>query len=379
MGRAGPYSGAYVYDVSTGTTLFSLRADEQRPPASVEKLYTSTTALMRLGASAQLSTTVVGVGSMTPDGVWQGNLYLHGGGDPTFGSADFIRRAYGSGNGATIGQLALALKARGIRRVDGSVLGDESFFDSLRGGPPTGYAYDPDIEGALSALAFDRGQAGTQRGRHAPAAWAAQQLAGTLRRLGIKVVGPSGAGVAPPAATLLASVESPPLTTLLHLMLPESDNFFAEMLIKVLGARFGGAGTTSAGAAVVSQTIHAMGIQARVVDGSGLSRVDQTSPHQVVTLLTDLFDQPLGAVLRGALPVAGHTGTLRLRMRGTWASGRCQAKTGTLIGASNLAGWCDTKGGDTVAFAFFMDGIDVYAARALQDAMTADVARLGGT
>ena len=62
-------------------------------------------------------------------------------------------------------------------------------------------------------------------------------------------------------------------------------------------------------------------------------------------------------------------------MRGTVASGRCQAKTGTLIGVSNLAGWCEAADGHVLEFAFLMDGIDVYSARALQDAMTVAVAR----
>ena len=378
MRIAGPLSGAYVYDLTTGQTLFSLRADDQRPPASVEKLYTSTTALELLGAGARLDTDVLGTGSLAPDGTWHGNLYLRGGGDPTFGSASFIAQTYGPGNGASVGQLALALKARGIRRVQGRVLGDESVFDSLRGGPRTGFAFDSDLTGVLSGLAFNRGESGPERGLHAPAAYAALQLAGTLRHLGVKVTGPSGPAVTPTTATALAQVQSPPLSTLLALQNAASDNFFAEMLVKDLGARFGGAGTTTAGAAVVRRTIAGLGIRARVVDGSGLSAADATSPRQVVALLTKLFDQPLGALLRSSLAVAGETGTLRLRMRGTSAAGRCQAKTGTLNGVSNLAGWCDAAGGHTLAFAFENDGISDYAAHVLQDDMTITLARYSG-
>jgi D-alanyl-D-alanine carboxypeptidase/D-alanyl-D-alanine-endopeptidase (penicillin-binding protein 4) len=375
MRSAGPFSGAYVYDLSSGRTLFSERADDRRPPASVEKLYTSTTALTLLGADSRLETDVLGAGSLAPSGVWHGDLYLHGGGDPTFGSADFIASAYGVGEGASVGELALRLRAAGVQRVDGRILGDESLFDALRGGPRTGFRFDPDLTGVLSGLAFNRGQAGGQTGLHAPAAYAALQLAGTLRHLGVTVTGASGAGIAPPAATVLARVQSPPLSTLLRLQNTASDNFFAEMLVKLLGARFGGAGTTTAGAAVVRHTIAPLGVRARVVDGSGLSRADATSPRQVVTLLTKVFAQPLGAVLRSSLAVAGRSGTLRLRMRDTPASGRCQGKTGTLDGVSNLAGWCDAAGGDTLAFAFEMDGISDYAAHLLQDNMTITVAR----
>src|SRR6185312_7869821 len=86
LALAGPHDGAYVYDLTTKTALFSQRAATLRAPASVEKLYTATAALQLLGASTRLSTTVLGSGQMGPLGVWEGDLYLHGGGDPTFGS-----------------------------------------------------------------------------------------------------------------------------------------------------------------------------------------------------------------------------------------------------------------------------------------------------
>jgi D-alanyl-D-alanine carboxypeptidase/D-alanyl-D-alanine-endopeptidase (penicillin-binding protein 4) len=115
-----------------------------------------------------------------------------------------------------------------------------------------------------------------------------------------------------------------------------------------------------------------------VADGSGLSRRDRTSPIDVVTLLRDLSPggiaslQPVGLALRAALPVAGHSGTLEMRMRGTAAAGRCVAKTGTLSDASDLAGWCN---GD-FAFAFLMNHVDIAAAQHAQDAMAVALAKL---
>jgi D-alanyl-D-alanine carboxypeptidase/D-alanyl-D-alanine-endopeptidase (penicillin-binding protein 4) len=153
-------------------------------------------------------------------------------------------------------------------------------------------------------------------------------------------------------------------------MLPPSDNFFAETLLKDLGARFGAAGSTAAGAAVVQQTIAAhFGLRPQVVDGSGLSRADKTSPLQVASLLQALYPTQAGAALRSRLAVAGRSGTLEHRMRSTAAAGRCQAKTGTLIGASNLAGYCRSASGHTLLFAFFDDGIEVELAHAVQDQM----------
>jgi D-alanyl-D-alanine carboxypeptidase/D-alanyl-D-alanine-endopeptidase (penicillin-binding protein 4) len=374
MRIAGPESGAYVYDLTNDTTLFSERAEVPHPPASVEKLYTATTALELLGPEATLATSVLATGHPGPGGRWEGNLYLKGGGDPTFGSSSFIESRYG-GQGATVTKLAALVKAAGIREVTGSVDGDDSWFDSLRGDPYSDYAPDPELEGELSGLSFNRGETGGERGAHAPAAYAALQLRGALRAEGITVHGGTAA-VTPAGATTVATEASPSLATLLGLTLPPSDNYFAETLIKDIGARFGGAGTTAAGAAVVRSTIAKdFGLHPYLIDGSGLSHSDHTTPKQIVELLTQLSHISLGTTLRKDLAVAGKTGTLSERMRGTPAAGRCQAKTGTLNGVSNLAGYCQAANGHFLAFAFFNDGIETYEAHTIQDNMAITLAR----
>lgn len=374
LALAGPLSGGLVYDLSTKQTLFGEHAETLRAPASVEKLYTATALLERLGPEARLETTVLGSGHLAPEGVWEGNLYLHGGGDPTFGTTAFIRSHYG-GLGTSVATLAAQLAhADGIRRVTGSVEGDESSFDSLRGEPSSGYRVDPFLEGTLSALAFNRGASGHYHGAHAPAAYAAHELASALHAMGVAVQGGSGAATAPAGATRLAAAASPTIAQLLGLTLPPSDNFFAETLLKDLGARVAGAGTTAAGARVVRETLAAIGVHPHVVDASGLSRADRTSPQQVVTLLAALAPTTLGTILRDDMAVVGHSGTLSERMRGTAAAGRCQGKTGTLTGVSNLVGYCRAVNGQYLAFAFFNDGIAIEAAHALQDSMTVGVA-----
>jgi serine-type D-Ala-D-Ala carboxypeptidase/endopeptidase (penicillin-binding protein 4) len=370
---AGPLSGAYVFDLTTTAPLFSERAQDPRPPASIEKLYTATTALELMGPEATLSTTVLGSGHLGAGGKWEGSLYLRGGGDPTFGSAQFVASHYG-GQGSTVSKLAGLLRAAGIRSVSGTVNGDESYFDSLRGEPASGYAFDPDLEGNLSALAFNRGETGSLHGVHAPAAYAALKFRGALRADGIAVHAGS-ATTAPPGATVLATASSPTLATLLGLTLPPSDNFFAETLMKDLGARYGGGGTTTAGANVIRTTIAHLGLHPHLYDGSGLSHADSTTPAEVVSLLETLAHRPPGTTLRNDLAVAGHTGTLSERMRHTPASGRCEAKTGTLIGVSNLAGYCRAQNGDILAFAFFTDGIETGRAHTIQDNMTITLAR----
>src|ERR1019366_7760416 len=89
-------SGALVLDLNTGQTLFSDNPHVARLPASVQKLYTTSTALLKFGPRGTLSTSVLGVGSMQGD-TFTGTLYLRGGGDPTFGSASFDYANYGTG------------------------------------------------------------------------------------------------------------------------------------------------------------------------------------------------------------------------------------------------------------------------------------------
>jgi D-alanyl-D-alanine carboxypeptidase/D-alanyl-D-alanine-endopeptidase (penicillin-binding protein 4) len=370
--RAGRQTGAAVYDLSAGRTLFSLRAEVMRPPASVEKLYTSVAVLAKLGPDTRLQTSVLGAGHLGPRGVWHGNAYLRGGGDPTFGDGAF-NRTWEQGYGPTAAELADQLRRGGIRRITGRVIGDASLFDARRGVPSSGFAPDiGDLGGQLSALTYDHG--GTA-GHLSPGAFAARQLARTLRAAGVKVHAAVFTAAAPGSARLLAAASSPPMSVLLKLTDVPSDDFFAEMLTKQLGARFGGAGSTTAGASVISQVVSGPAIAPKIVDGSGLSREDRTSPLQVVDLLRTVYGTAMGRLLRAVLPVVGVTGTVQHIGVGTTAEGRCQAKTGTLDYVTNLAGFCDSRGGHVLAFALFLDGPSNTRAKVFLGRMVAAIAR----
>ena len=146
-----------------------------------------------------------------------------------------------------------------------------------------------------------------------------------------------------------------------------SDNFMAEMLVKAIAVADGELGTTVAGADAIEETLRkTFDVAPTVVDGSGLSRSDRTSPLQVVTLLEALAAD---AHFDASLAVAGRSGTLEDRMRGSAAQDRCHAKTGTLRDVSALAGYCTTVGGRQVAFAFLMNYVNPWSARTLQDRM----------
>ncbi len=367
-------SGAVVYDLTTHQVLFDARGGVARPPASVEKLYTTTAVLRTLGPGATLQTQILGTGHLGPGGVWHGDLYLKGGGDPTLGDGGF-NQAYESGFGPTGSQLAEQIANRGIHRVTGHLFGDESLFDTRRGGLSTGYRPDtPDFGGQLSALTYDHG---STLGSPTPAAFAAKQIAAAMRTLHVVVHASRRTATTPVGAAPLASVDSPPMQVILRLMDVPSDDFIAELLTKQLGVRYGdGNGSIAAGANVISHLIATdYGIHPRILDGSGLSHRDRSTPQQIVTLLRGLWRTPTGTLVLASLPVVGRSGTVAPIAANTAAAGRCSAKTGTLDDVSNLAGICRSRGQQALAFAFFMDGPPNGDALALEGRMVAAVAR----
>ena len=405
IAAAGSRSGAYVLDARTNRPLFSWRADTRRTLASNTKLFTSAAALGRLGADSTIATTLLGAGSLQSDGTWKGNLYLRGGGDPTFGTATFSTRGYGST--ANVEALAARLAEAGFTRVTGRVYGDESLFDSLRGGPDSGYRTSPWV-GPLSALDINHGY-GTRGFLANPALYAAQKLDAALEDENVSVRGKPATGVAPAGSGELAEVRSPTVARLLRLQNKPSDNFFAEMLMKGLsvggqpGDQFRapadplptppsvtnpaappapapdipGPATTKAGTRVAVRFARTLGARPVLVDGSGLARSDRASPRSVATLLDRLRDRPYFAALYDSLPVAGRDGTLDERMRHSAARGRCRAKTGSLTGVSALSGYCTARSGRVVAFSILMNGVNVSGARRIQDRMLATIARSG--
>jgi D-alanyl-D-alanine carboxypeptidase/D-alanyl-D-alanine-endopeptidase (penicillin-binding protein 4) len=357
---SGRQVGVLVYDMTTHQTLFTLNPGVGRPPASVEKLYTTIASATLLGPNATFQTEVLGTGHLRRHGVWHGNLYLRGGGDPTFGDGTF-NATYEDGYGPTAAQLVAQLRRRGIRRVTGHVIGDESAFDSLRGGPLTAYRPDiPDYGGELSALVYDHGATAPKL---TPPEFAARQLVRTMGSVQIHARASNHSGRTPPYARLLATVSSPPLLVLLRLMDVPSDDLFADLLDKQLGLRFLHEGTLSDGAQVISQAI-ATGyrLHPTILDGSGLDKADRSSPAQVVALLRDAWPQPVGQLLADSLPIVGETGTVQSIGVHTPAQGKCMAKTGTLNNVTNLAGYCHARGGDLLVFAILIDGPPNWAA-----------------
>ncbi|MGH3049939.1 MAG: D-alanyl-D-alanine carboxypeptidase/D-alanyl-D-alanine endopeptidase [Gaiellaceae bacterium] len=338
-------SGATVVDLVTGKTIFAHNASRSLEPASNEKLAITYAALTALGPSFRIETDVLGEGDQ--DGaVWHGDLVLDGYGDP---SLSFAKLA----------SLARQVKAAGIDRVAGRVLGDESWFDTER--TVLGWRADFYLNESppLSALIVNRGWNGHATTTQ-PALAATQRFRADLVKAGVRVTGKAALGVAADDAVVLGSVVSPPVSTLVRFMDRYSDNFTAEMLLKEVGAVQGEGGTTADGVGVEVGLLAAAGVPlqgVRLVDGSGLSMLDRWTSKAIVSLLRVMWDDPgVRPALLASLPVAGHTGTLAHRMTTGPARGLVHAKTGTTQEASALSGFV----GDRYAFSILENGFPLW-------------------
>src|SRR4051812_15645168 len=177
-GAAGA-SGAYVLNATTSKVLFQSRASTARILASNTKLFTSSAILAKLGSDATLPTGLESDAETDPaTGILKGDVYLRGGGDPTFGTKSFDKRFYG-GSGATEQDLAAELAATATAQTRGRVIGDESRSASRRGGASSGFGVWVVARGGpLGALSSTRGLASESGGstQRNPPLFAAQQL-----------------------------------------------------------------------------------------------------------------------------------------------------------------------------------------------------------
>ncbi len=371
----GGASGLLVVDAGTGKTVCARAPGRPRPLASNMKLFTTSTALARLGPDSRIPTLLDADGGVDRNGVLHGSLYLVGAGDPTLGTPSFYRRFLG-GLGTNVFLLKRQVREAGVKAVTGRLYADDDVFDRLRGVADSGYATSPEI-GPLSGLSFNSGYSTPSAYGFAadPALTAVATLNASLRTAGVRISPSVALGTAPPLATELARVESPPLTQIVNTTDVYSDNFFAEMLLKLLGSRFGGAGTTAAGAKVVEAFArgHESGVHA--VDGSGLTRSNRASPAQIVGLLRSMRDTAVGDEFIQDLALTGHEGTVADRMHGTAAYGRCRTKTGTISAVSNLSGYCFNRSGRVMIFSILMASVrDLSLAHLEQDLIASEVA-----
>ncbi|WP_416975192.1 D-alanyl-D-alanine carboxypeptidase/D-alanyl-D-alanine-endopeptidase [Streptomyces sp. 4F14] len=340
---------ASVVDVSTGKVLYGSGAGTALTPASTTKIATAVAALSAMGPDHRLVTRA----ALEPD---TRELVLVGGGDPTLtaradpqGWADLRALAKST---------ATALKKRGLTDVT------LSYDTTLYAGSDLHPIGKNGNLARVVALMADEGRPddstrGDVERVPDPAADATTKFAAFLETEGIRTKAP-GPSKATSRAQTLATVSSPPLSTLVERMLTNSDNDIAEALARhtalATGVRpdFAGAGQAIT-ARLTELKLPMAGVS--IKDGSGLDRNDRLTPALLTSLLVASANPAhpgLRPVLTG-LPVAGFTGTLSTRYTNA-AAGVVRAKTGTLTGVNALAGTVVDREGRQLAFAFLASG-----------------------
>ena len=354
QGVSSSQTGAIVYDLSLDAYVYRKNQALALKPASNEKLPVAVTALSILQPGYTIPTELRAKGHQTGS-VWNGKLILKGYGDPAL-------------SGSQLGRLARAVEKKGITRVTGAIVGDETFFDKVRVGPGWKASFYKEECPPLSALIVNRGHfRGYITSR--PALAAAKMLRSKLVDRGIKVGGHAKLGRADPSSAVIATERSPALRWLVRSMDRQSDNFYAETFVKLLGALEANEGSTTAGTRVVRQELRRRNVPLRgvvIADGSGLSAYDRLTAKATARLLRSAFaDRDISSAFVDSLPTAGVNGTLVDRMTSGPAYRNVYAKTGTTDSASALSGYVRSR----YVFSILMNGSPIpwWYARQAQD------------
>jgi len=330
-------------------------------PGSVQKILTAIGVVENMDLDERLTTLVLATAPVA-DGEIAGDLVLVGGGDPMLGVAAYADAYTRQPQLRTsIEALADSIVAAGVTRVRGRVIVNDDRYDTVRVVETWPQRYVSEFNaGPIGALTVNDGFAEWEPRRvyaDDPALYAGRVFTSELGRRGVRVDGATRRGEVDPDAVVLARLESPTIGEIMQQMLRESDNNTAESLLKELGYRASGLGSTESGAAVVVAAAAARGFDVAglvVADGSGLDRGNLVTCDVLAEMLES--EGPTSAIGAG-LAVAGESGTIGHRFIDTPAEGKLHAKTGLLNNVNGLAGWVESVDGTIVTFAQLFNGI----------------------
>ncbi|PSN18119.1 D-alanyl-D-alanine carboxypeptidase/D-alanyl-D-alanine-endopeptidase [filamentous cyanobacterium CCP5] len=419
-----------------GRDIYARDADQFFVPASNTKLFTTAAALDRLGPDFRFRTTVYGSGQpgLQP-------LVVVGGGDPSF-SHDDLQALGDQLHVAGISQVSRLIgddsyfpgsaynpnwewedvQADYGAPVNSLILNGNAFEVVLSpgaAGEPLGVSWaEPtwaptwaiENHGRTGArgsdsntqvfrswgrpalvvqgqLAADHGVDRWEIANPQPADYFVEQLAHTLEQSGIAVGSTTAASDRPPTEGLraLATVESAPLSELLVPTNQDSDNLYAEALLKGLGMATDpdALDATDAGIGAIVASVASLGVPAasfELVDGSGIARQNLATPRALVSVLQVMAHHPQRQVFLDSLAVAGVSGTLRNRLGGTVLAGNLRGKTGALTGNVSLTAYLMPPQSEALVVSILINHANVHASqlRRLIDQMLLQIAQLQG-
>ena len=404
--------GIHVVRLHDAEELYRNRPDRPRNPASNQKLLTSAAALRRLGPAFRAATR----GEGTVENGRVARLVVRPSGDPSLGYAELVVLAESvhlrgvdvvdrividdgyfddqilppafeqqpkeaSGFRAAISAFAVNRNSYVVHLGPGPevdapgrvrVLADEYVQIDNRtmttaGGPPT-----PRIDHKLTRdghLAIRVEGAIPQSARTMyyrrrvpdPKTYSASLLVRALKKAGIQGTLAVEYGTVAEPQPLIGEMASASLSTLLYPLGKWSDNFTAEMLLKIMGAQLEKPGTSQNGVTVVREELMKMGVDTDglvMVNGSGLFDGNQVSPQHITqTLVAAYRDPAIRAEYVAHLAVAGSDGTLTSRLEDLPRPRMVRAKTGTLRDVIALSGYVLGEPARSVAFSFLANGI----------------------
>ncbi|HSU98237.1 MAG TPA: D-alanyl-D-alanine carboxypeptidase/D-alanyl-D-alanine-endopeptidase [Gemmatimonadaceae bacterium] len=424
--------GVMITSVSRGDTLFSRNPGLPLRPASTMKLFTTGLAFDRFGPEYQFSTDVLRDGPVSSDGTLHGNIILRGDGDPSLSGrfldggpnapmAMLAQRVVAAGikhiTGDVIGDatafddslipdgwLHRYLGAGYAARVSGLSLNENIVWVAVSpgadghaqvalepmttamtivnkartvGGRGANLRMSKKSDGTITVTGSIGRQAGTRRYSYVvddPAMFATGALRAALQAAGVAVGGTTRLAPTPAKAVKVASLASPTLARMVSAMNRESINHYAELLFRdgARGPQRTVQGTVANGNHAMHEFFARVGADTSTIynaDGSGLSVNDRLTARAMVQLLDYAHRATWGPEFHASLPVAGESGTQRMRMKGSPAQGNLHAKTGTTNDVIALAGYVTATDGEILAFSFLYNGSDRWNAKSTIDVM----------
>ena len=402
----------FIYDPETKDTLYQKDIFDEMIPASNMKLFTTSAALSLLGSDYKLTTSLLTDDMSSEGSVLNGNIYLKGYGNPTFSADDlknFVDVLVNSGVKEITGKIiaddsyfdtnfshgtvfvdgesnltvppvsALSLDRNTIylRLIGGSSIGkklDYSFtpiysfitagvdarITRFKSSPRVSYLFT----GNKIKIRVLGGMNYKQKGSNYliyienPALYCVLAFQEKLKKAGIKITGEAEEGRTPNHARELTS-SSVRLNEILPTTNKNSDNFYAESLFKLIGAKYSGSiGNAYYGGLAIKKFLQDKSIlqkSVNIADGSGISRSNRISANLIVRLLDYMYhDKSVYSDFYNSLSISGVDGTLRDRMTSQNLSGSFHGKTGTIYGVSTISGYLSLSSGKTVIVSILM-------------------------